>query len=677
MPDNPFDKFDDASPSANPFDRFDAKPADQSTDKAATYEADLDRATGIAGVRARSAPAAPPETGGPSAPFSTTVRQEFQQPLGLSAEADRELDKATPYLGPAGKVLGAQYKMGAGALDLAGRVADLGMKGIAHGAALVGGEELGRDVYGMEQIAGIASGDVARAPRLPDEVAAAVPKKAGPPTATQALIADFTGAGVDPNLATVSKSVPIKTGMHVLQYTPMASGKITEGVEKMLGQTTAAREKVAGGYGEAGTPEIAGRGVKSGIESFAKSDRGPSTPDEIIASPTRASSFSTKSGALYDRFDEQMPASQEFMVPATLNALKGPVERFPTNPELGKSITNSKLQSWFNIIAPKVEEVAPKYSSIVDPTGRPVLLQAAQKLESGGKLTFGEMKGLREYVGRLIGEPALISDIPRADLKSVYGALSHDMLSAAHSVGPEAVKAFERANAYYKAGIDRIDALERIMGNNLSPEQVYQRVNAMASDGARANIGSLRALRKSLGDTEWNDVASTMIRRMGEPTPGTANPASAGAHFSPASFVTGWSKLTPQAKDVLFGTGPERQGLERLVRVATAEKDTARYANASRSGQHGVWAATGAALVTAPVHTTMMLMTARAAAEALMNPAFVKWLADAPVSKMAAGAKEAASGAARGAVRAAPIVAPPLGVNTSSQRQAAADLGLQ
>lgn len=462
-----------------------------------------------------------------------------------------------------------------------------------------------------------------------------------PPSATQQLIEDFTKSGIDPNLATVSKSIPVKLGSHVLQSVPLASGRIVEGVDKMLQQSGSAAERIAGQYGEAGTPEIAGKGVQEGIQSFAKSsDKSVMTPKEIIAAPTRASSFSTKSNVLYNEFDKQMPADREFMVPATLNALKGPVDRFPTNPELGKSITNSKLQSWFKVLEPKIEEVAPKYSNILDPNGKPMVLQAAQKLESGGNLTFGEMKELRSYVGRLLGEPGLVSDIPRADLKSVYGALSHDMLAAAHSVNPKAVAAFNRANAYYKAGIDRIDALESILGNKLSPEQVFRRVNAMATDSASANVGSLRALRKSLGDEEWGDVGSTIIRRMGEPSPGRAPVQGATAHFSPNDYVTNWNKLTPEAKDVLFGNGSARQDLDRLARVVSAEKDMARYANTSRSGSQAILAghasAIGAGLATTPV-TTMLSSAAyfggaRAVSEALMNPKFVRWLVKAPTA---------------------------------------------
>ena len=160
----------------------------------------------------------------------------------------------------------------------------------------------------------------------------------------------------------------------------------------------------------------------------------------------------------------------------TLEALNGPVDRFPTNPALGQQITNPKLQSLFQTVAPKTTTVPPVFSSLIDQSGNPMLVQAAQKIQSGGSLTVPELKEFRSFIGRAMGEPQLVDNMPRADLKHIYGAMSQDLEGAANAAGPGAARAFEAANSYYRAGQSRIAQLEPLL--NGSREQSFAAITA-------------------------------------------------------------------------------------------------------------------------------------------------------------------------------------------------------
>ena len=50
-----------------------------------------------------------------------------------------------------------------------------------------------------------------------------------------------------------------------------------------------------------------------------------------------------------------------------------------------------------------------------------------------------------------------MSDLPEAELKRLYASLSQDMRAAATVAGDDALKAFNRANKFYSAGMKRIN----------------------------------------------------------------------------------------------------------------------------------------------------------------------------------------------------------------------------
>jgi hypothetical protein len=448
---------------------------------------------------------------------------------------------------------------------------------------------------------------------------------------------------------------------------PGFSGPINHGAQMAVQQTGNAADRIAASLGNAEDAEQAGNVVQGGIGKFTKgpipdvvnqsgvgsattktingtsttayggnwSGLRPMTAGEIIAAPTRASSFAAKSNALYDRFWSQMNPNTQIPLTNTLQALQGPMDRFPTIPSLGGQITNPRLQSLFQTVAPQTKTTAPILSSLVSQSGNPIVMQAAQKIQSGGSLTVPELQEFRSFIGRSLGEPTLVNDIPRADLSRVYAGMSQDLGNAAQAQGPQAARAFQAANGYYRAGQQRIDQLEPLLSG--SPEQTFAKINRAAGTGVSANAGLLRSLQRSLPPDDWNNVGAAVMRQLGTPTAGAKDVVS-GVAFSPASFVTNWNKISDTAKDTLFGAAgtPQRDNIEALTRVAGAQKNLSRFGNPSGSAHMGaVVGETSAAVLAAehyqdflshPIATTLALAGGYGAPRLLMSPTVARWL---------------------------------------------------
>lgn len=444
--------------------------------------------------------------------------------------------------------------------------------------------------------------------------AVAVPRAA---SASTQLLQDFQKAGVSPSIPTVGQGIGSRLTANIISKLPVVGGPVANAVGRAASDTGQAADRLAATFGRASNPEEAGTILQSGIGQAAQR-------------------FKSDAGDLYDQFRGTIDPATPVGIDNTLAALKGPLDRFPTSPGLGAQITNPRLQQWFQTLAPQTKDVPAVYSSVLDAQGNPILLQAAQKVQTGGKLSFGELSELRSTVGRMLGDPQLIDNIPRADLKSVYAGISQDLGNAAQTAGPQAGAAFNQANQFYKAGIDRMDQLEGLL--NGSPEQSFAAINRAAGSGPAANAGLLRTLQQSLAPDQWGNVGAAVIRRLGQPTAGTASALHGASDFSAPSFVTNWNKLSDAAKDTLFGAnqaGSTREGLESLARVADAQKQLARFSNPSGTGSHvlgGMLAEHALDFASHPVKTVLGLLGGRAASQALMSPTFARWLYQAPAS---------------------------------------------
>lgn len=225
---------------------------------------------------------------------------------------------------------------------------------------------------------------------------------------------------------------------------------------------------------------------------------------------------------------------------------------------------------------------APESLSYLKPAiaeGKKLIADAGE----AGSVPFDVLRKFRTHVGKLTERPDISGYVGGASgqVNRLYGALSDDLNAAADAAGGGARQSLDLFNRYAriqlsgnKPFLDKIDAKfpEEIIGNLIS--------------GGKRGATQIRQLRNNLLPNEWDDVAATVIHRMGQATPGAQT--AAGDAFSPATFLTNWNRMSQEARQALFGGkryAELRPALDRLARISASAKDAAKMANASGTGQ--------------------------------------------------------------------------------------------
>lgn len=252
--------------------------------------------------------------------------------------------------------------------------------------------------------------------------------------------------------------------------------------------------------------------------------------------------------------------------------------------------------------------------------------------EAGGNIDYRSFRDLRSSIGERLGSNDLVSDIPRAQLKRLYGALSDDLTAVASASGDDAVKALNRANRFTSSGHGRIDDfVERITGK-VDLDKVF---NAIAKGGEGTQ--AINSIKKSLKPEEWEVVASNIVRRLGRATSGQQDDV--GEVFSVAKFLTDWNKLGPSKKVIFSGSEKLNEysnNINRVASVANRYKEGLKeMANPSGTSQSltniGTVVGGSAALASGNLPAFGLVLGAvgsnTAAARLMSSPRFVQWLA--------------------------------------------------
>jgi hypothetical protein len=267
----------------------------------------------------------------------------------------------------------------------------------------------------------------------------------------------------------------------------------------------------------------------------------------------------------------------------------------------------------------------------------PKLSQIKAVLDDVEQVDFETLRSLRSSIGAKLGSNELVSDIPRAELKQIYGALSEDIKVIAKESGGNALSAFERANKFTRVNHDRIDDHLQRIANKVNPDEVFK---SLAKGGE--GVTRINAVKRSVSPEDWEVVAANVVRRLGRSNSGGQNAVgdlADGDAFSVQKFVTDWDKLGPARKAIFSGSdkiNSYADDLAKIARTASVVKEASKKsANASGTAQAlsrgavGLGAATG----TLSFSPTILGLTAgsvamnNSGARLMSNPAFVKWLA--------------------------------------------------
>ena len=426
-------------------------------------------------------------------------------------------------------------------------------------------------------------------------------------------VAQFDRAGVDPSLAAVRGRGAAGTA-NAIAENPVG-GNVRRRFAANVEQAGTKAGQIASGYGTPTSTVTLGENAQAGTKTFMQG-KGAAVPNPRAA-PSSKVTFGDKAEGLYRRAEAAVGAPDAPIdLVNTQRALADATASF-SDPNLSARFSNSVVQG----IAEDI--------------------QAA-----GGRLSWSDASKLRSKIRtRLLKDPQLRGTVDDAAVSRIYGALTDDLEAGASALGgPGAARAWQQANRFYRAGVERqAKALDSVFGAG-SGEKAYDQIVSAASSGARADVRKISAVKRSLPPEQWGDIAATVIDRMGRPTAGAAN-AVDGEAFSVSTFLTNYAKLSPQGREILFGSlGGGGQGatalkgeLDNLAQVVARLKDVEKGANVSKSGvslqNTGTTAAVGGGIAAAAmgnpaplVGVTGGLAGMRLTGEMLTNPAAVRWL---------------------------------------------------
>lgn len=270
--------------------------------------------------------------------------------------------------------------------------------------------------------------------------------------------------------------------------------------------------------------------------------------------------------------------------------------------------------------------------------GRDAQLTMLQAQRAGLNGRF-PVQAIRDMRTQMFVDPDLRGTPAETMTKQVINAAAQDAENSLRAAGKnDAADAFAAADAYWRNRLETIDhVIEPIIGRNgnKSGEQVIRALNgAMTGQGGGGNNARVAAFVRALPDEEQGTVRASLLTPLGRDKDG---------NFSLSRFATDWQAIGGTAKKALFS--PEaRAALDDLTTVGMQAKASQKYANHSNTVR-GVVAertfgsvATGATIGLGVTTLGKALALQGGAGLLLSSPRFARWLARAPLSKVASEA---------------------------------------
>lgn len=256
-----------------------------------------------------------------------------------------------------------------------------------------------------------------------------------------------------------------------------------------------------------------------------------------------------------------------------------------------------------------------------------------------GGVTFRTLRSIRTDLGRELERPDVSGYSPasEATIRRLYGALAEDIGATAQTRGPDAVRALQAHDRYVRFNRNvNLPAIQKIADAQTDEAAFRMAMNASEEGGT-----FLARLRRNVTPEQWDVVSSSVLSKLGRARPNQQEASGVmemADDFSVNSFLTNWSKLSPEAKRALFGGNrygnliPE---LDALVRTAGRFKDADKMANPSGTARNAIAAlavfGSGGQLLQgdyAGAGYTMggAVLAPRVAARLITSPGFVNWL---------------------------------------------------
>jgi hypothetical protein len=162
----------------------------------------------------------------------------------------------------------------------------------------------------------------------------------------------------------------------------------------------------------------------------------------------------------------------------------------------------------------------------------------SEKLQSVGSMTFDSLKQLRTQISDAMGTDRNVN----RQLRGLRDAVTKDIDKAAESLSPEAKKAWDKANAEWKAYVKTEDTLNRTLGKNWQAKtstELYDKVLRTA----RSDPQKISQVMGNIKDPAVKQqFAASMLHHM----------ADRGGEFDGDKLIRNWDSMNPQARKVMF-----------------------------------------------------------------------------------------------------------------------------
>ncbi len=420
------------------------------------------------------------------------------------------------------------------------------------------------------------------------------------PNRVAQAVEDFDRSGVEPYVAAATADTvagglagPLTKATTENPY----GGILARGqVQRRMQQAEASADRQAAQYSPfVREPQAGGRALREGVEEFSR---------------TR---FPAEANRRFNAVDAQVRRSAATSTRNTRRAL-GRINTPFRSALLNEATRNPRMQG---------------FQEIFENTARPGEL-------SGTSFHFNDLQRFRTEIRRMRTEDSPLMRTARdSDLAMLESALTADIYAgiqgaaramfrrndpARDAAALQALADLQAANSWYRATARVIrQDLERY--NTRTDEMAFTRLRTALQDRGRGSVREVRALREALTQEQWRDVAATILHDLAS--------SGRGNQFSPTSWATAWEKLTPEAKNLLFGDrySVARENLDAFGRTMARMREAESYANTSRSFMGAQAVGSTAAIAAAPATMGLLHAAWAVGGRLLMSPGFTRLLA--------------------------------------------------
>lgn len=414
---------------------------------------------------------------------------------------------------------------------------------------------------------------------------------------TERNLAAFEAAGTTPTLGQATGGRTAQAIESMLAKTPGGAGVIAKKAQQQADEMATAVQRLSDDLAPNANATNAGEAIEKGVRQFKESTKSVQKKlyaklDKNIPEGTPIAAANTLA-ALADLNADiaGAPALSKWFKNARIQGIEGGlksdtggIEAVLSRPGVRDQV--SQMQSQLESEAARIAAANAERRQLgmvnLEPVPTPAEIQG--KIESfltqqiDSNLPYESIKKLRTLVGRELADNSLVADVPRSKWTALYSALSDDLGVAAKNAGPEAEKAWNRANKYTARIMGQLEELRPVVDRG-TPEKIF----SAATNGTAEGATTITRVINALPEKERREVAAAVLQRMGRATAGQQN--GLGDAFSSETFLSNLSKFTPEAKTAIFG----RTGLDGIearlgdfARVAESRREAGRvFANPS------------------------------------------------------------------------------------------------